>query len=174
MIATALRGDFGEDRHAIKRISRAANIRSLNTVKAWYDGRNLPNFVHLLLLAQHSPLVMRVVVLLLSEYDYLPRYFYAENVERKRKNQPPPIPIYTEQLFGINVQVDVTTAGNFNARQLWALGMLQQGYAVKAEHITRAWRVSDRTGEADMAKLVQAKLIHFIGARKNGRYELRV
>ncbi len=171
MIAAALREDYGTKRHAIKRIRKAVNIDSLNTVKAWYEGRNLPNFVHLILLAHHSPAVMRVVMELLNKEGYAEQYFQVGKAVETTENNVPPMPIYTEQSFGINVQVNIATGSKLNVRQLWFLGLLQRGYAVKAEHIAQTWHVTSRASESDVAKMVRAEIIRFVGAKKTGHYE---
>lgn len=171
MIAAALREDYGTKRHAIKRIRKAVNIDSLNTVKAWYEGRNLPNFVHLILLAHHSPAVMRVVMQLLNKEGYAEQYFQVGKAVETTEKNTPPVAIYTAKSFGINVQVDITTGSKLNVRQLWFLGLLQRGHVVKAEHIALAWQVSSRASELDVAQMVRAGIIRFVGARKTGHYE---
>lgn len=171
MIAAALREDYGTKRHAIKRIRKAVNIDSLNTIKAWYEGRNLPNFVHLILLAHHSPAVMRVVMQLLNKEGFSEQYFQVGKATESTEKKNLSVPIYTAKSCGINVQVDITTSSKLNVRQLWFLGLLQRGHAVKAEHIAQAWRVSRRASELDVAQMARAGIIRFVGARKTGHYE---
>jgi hypothetical protein len=46
-----------------------------------------------------------------------------------------------------------------NQRQLWFLGLVQQGYQVKAADIASFWGVSSRTAKYDMADLVRLRLV---------------
>ena len=174
LVAAALREDYGDERHAIKRISRDIPIDSLNTIKAWYEGRNAPNSAHLIMLARHSPSVMAVLMDMLGNRDVWERYQHelssSANAGKSAKNVSLE-KVYTEKSFGINVRIDFAVGSKLNARQLWFLGLLQQGHALKAEHIAVTWRVTARAGETDIAGLVKAKLVRFVGARKTGRYE---
>ena len=175
LVAVALKQDYGDERHAIKRISRDIPIDSLNTIKAWYEGRNPPNAGHLVMLALHSPNVMRVLMELLGKYDFWERYqqefLAADHATGSIKNKLP-VKIYTEKSFGINVRIDFAVGSKLNARQLWFLGLIQQGHKLKANHIAVTWRVSNRAGEADIAGLVKAQQIRFEGSKKTGFYKL--
>lgn len=175
LVAAALREDYGDERHAIKRMSRTIPIDSLNTIKAWYEGRNSPNSAHLIMLARYSPSVMGVLMDLLGNRDIWERYQKEFSSSAKVGNGTKNVSlekIYTEKSFGINVRVDFAVGSKLNARQLWFLGLLQQGHAIKAEHIAVTWRVTVRAGQADIAGLVRAKLIRFVGANKTGCYKL--
>ena len=175
MIANALKQDYGNERHAVKRISRDMPIDSLNTIKAWYKGKNPPNAGHLLMLATHSPSVMRVVMELLGKQGFWERYqqeFLTETLATGVTQNRPSTKIYTEKSFGINVRIDFAVGSKLNARQLWFLGLIQQGHKLKADHIAVTWRVSSRAGEADIAGLVKAQQIRFEGSKKTGFYKL--
>ena len=147
---------------------------SLNTVKAWYEGRNPPNSSHFVMLARHSPSVMRVLMELVGQRDFWERYqqesLVPETSADGTKNRLAG-KVYTEKSFGINVKIDFALGSKLNARQLWFLGLLQQGHKIKADHIALTWQVTVRAGEIDIAGLVKAKLIRFVGAKKTGGYE---
>lgn len=174
MIAAALRADYGEQYSSIKQIAKHTDA-SLSTIKKWYEGRNPPNSCNLIQLARHSPSVLRVLMELVGKQEVWERYkseLSSINTSGDRSgNVPPPI-IYPEESFGINVRIDFAVGNKLNARQLWFLGLLQNGHTMKAEHIAVTWQVTVRAGEADIAGLVKAKLIHFVGAKKTGRYEI--
>ncbi|PZP84121.1 MAG: hypothetical protein DI582_09605 [Azospirillum brasilense] len=172
IIATALRKDYGEKRHAIKRIARAVPVDSLNTIKSWYEGRNPPNSVHLILLARHSPSVAHAVAALLgTEATGAPMDGAADTTGRKSKTLAMES-ISTATSFGINMQLQYAWGGKLTVRQLWFVGLLQHGYRMRASHIVHAWDISRRTAETDIAKLIAAGIIRFNGARKNGAYEI--
>ncbi len=175
LVAAALREDYGDERHAIKRISRDIPIDSLNTIKAWYEGRNPPNSAHLIMLARYSPSVMGVLMDLLGNRDIWERYQkeFLSSIKTGSDTKKVSLEkIYTEKSFGINVRIDFAVGSNLNARQLWFLGLLQQGHAIKAEHIAVTWRVTKRAGERDVAGLRKAKLVSFVGAKRTGQYKI--
>lgn len=78
--------------------------------------------------------------------------------------------IYSIKFVTINVVVDARIASQFNQRQLWFLGQLQRGNKVRAEDIVGTWQVSAITAKRDIAGIVDAGMIKFVGARKNGWY----
>lgn len=174
MIAAALRADYGEQYSSIKQIAKHTDA-SLSTIKKWYEGRNPPNSCNLIQLARHSPSVLRVLMELVGRQEVWERYQNELSAIKTSGdgagNVPPPI-IYPEESFGINVRIDFAVGNKLNARQLWFLGLLQNGHTLKAEHIAVTWQVTVRAGEADIAGLVKAKLIQFVGAKKTGRYEI--
>ena len=68
--------------------------------------------------------------------------------------------------------ISLNRASQLNQRQLWFLGMLQQGYVIKAEHVTATWNVSLRTAKYDIATMAETGLIRFVGTRRTGSYEI--
>ena len=73
----------------------------------------------------------------------------------------------------ISVTISLKHAQNLNQRQLWFLGMLQQGYRVRANDSVKTWDVSSRTAKYDISLLTKMGLVQFIGPPKTGKYEAR-
>lgn len=170
MVAEALRADYGEKYSSIKQIARHTDA-SISTIRKWYNGQNPPNSRNLLLLAQHSQSVMRVLLVLIGRWDEWEIYRREYAMVKSRENDKTPSR-YSEKSFGINVKVDFAVGIHLNARQLWFLGLLQGGQSIRPAHIAVAWQVSTRIGEKDVAGLVKAKLIRYTGSKRKGRYEL--
>lgn len=173
LIAAALRADYGEKYSSIKMIARHCDA-SLSTIKKWYEGQNPPNSKHLIMLARKSPSVLKALLGLIE----IPSLWQAYQDELSARNEPDfnaekaPIPdIYTAKYCGINLMADSVIAGQFNPRQLWFLGCVQQEMKVKAEDIIKMYDVSPRSAQTDVAGLIRAKLIRFVGSKKKGWYE---
>ncbi len=173
-IAQALRADYGEQYSSIKQIAKNTSA-SLSTIKKWYEGQNPPNSANLIILAQHSPSVLKVLMQMIGTCGGRGCPLHQLSARNETINRPEIVPqseIYTEEFFGINVRVDFATGSKLNIRQLWFLGLLQQGYNARAEHIATAWQISTRASELDVAGMVKAGVIYFSGARKTGRYRI--
>jgi len=171
-IATALRRNFGDSPHAIKRIGKLTGA-NLRTIKNWYSARHAPSASHLLALARMSKELLRVVLEEIGEQSLLGAY----DLLKENPDPPESIPLngsdvefYSAKSCTINVTIDMGAAGRVNQRQLWFVGMLQQGQRIKAEDIAHTWGVSQRTAKYDVAGLMDNGLVEFIGARKTGWY----
>lgn len=174
MIASALREDYGDQYSSIKQIAKNTSA-SLSTIKKWYEGRNPPNSANLIMLARYSPSVLKTLMALIGKCDGQGCFLHELSARNEKLNGAETAPVsetYTEDFFGINVRVDFAVGSRLNIRQLWFLGLLQQGYDVRADHIATAWKVSARSSELDISGMVKAGLIRFTGARKTGRYEI--
>lgn len=71
IVADALQRDFGKERHAVKRIARAANSNE-RSAENWYRGVNAPDAMNLLRLMAHSPVLageVRRLTALSQEHD---------------------------------------------------------------------------------------------------------
>lgn len=174
MIAAALRRDFGDQYSSIKQIARHTQA-SLSTIKKWYEGRNPPNCCNLIELARFSPSVFQVLMELIGRNDLWRRYqselAATELYDGQTANSSSPV-IYPEESFGITVNIDFAIGNKLNARQLWFLGLLQKGHRIRAEHIAVAWRVTTRSGESDISGLKKMGLVRYVGAKRNGGYEI--
>ncbi|GJL85310.1 MAG: hypothetical protein DHS20C02_10850 [Micavibrio sp.] len=141
----------------------------------WYDGRNPPNSGHLLILARRYPAVLQMILGLVGRPDLaaicMPKKseqrFGALNVEMVSAAA-----LEGANFCTINVTISLNMANKLNQRQLWFIGMLQQGYIVKAKNITNTWAVSLRTAKYDISSLTKMELIRFVGTKKTGRYEV--
>lgn len=173
-ISTALRQDYGELTSAVKRIGRITGVHP-RAIRNWYEGRNVPNSVHLLMLAQHSPNVLRVLLQLIG-HGYMAEFISWEFSPVNRPSKAILISnganIYGERLFTINVTLAPQTAAKLNQRQLWFLGLIQRGHEVRPADVSEVWKVTLRTAKSDLAGLKRLGLVRFVGARKNGLYVL--
>ena len=171
LIAKALREDYGALGSAVKRIGRriGANPRA---IRNWYEGRNAPNSVHLLLLAQSSPRVFAALLELIGRSDLLEANGDGKTVPRKSTETGAADKIYGEENFTINLSINSKLRCKLNHRQLWFFGLLQQGENIKAGDIAEAWEVSLRTARSDIAFLVQHKAVKFSGANRRGHYQI--
>ncbi|MCK6418277.1 MAG: hypothetical protein L6Q57_04975 [Alphaproteobacteria bacterium] len=171
-IATALRRDFGDSRHAIKRIGKLTGA-NLRTIKNWYNARHSPSSNHLLTLSRMSKEILRIVLEEIGGKELLeaakPLIEGSDSPKSGHLNGAK-VKIYSARFCTINVTVDLNTTGQINQRQLWFMGMLQQGHRIKAEEIARTWDVSQRTAKYDVAGLMDTGLVKFIGAKKTGWY----
>lgn len=171
LIAKALREDYGALGSAVKRIGRriGANPRA---IRNWYEGRNAPNSLHLLLLAQSSPRVFAALLELIGRSDLLEANSDGKTVPRKSTETGAENKIYSEENFTINLCINSKLRCKMNHRQLWFLGLLQQGENIKAGDIAAEWEVSLRTARSDIAFLVQYKTVKFSGANRSGKYQI--
>lgn len=173
-IAQALRREYGEFHSAVKVIGRMTGAHP-RAIRNWYEDRNAPNFKHLVLLAQHTDIIIEAFLALAGRHDIWKIYqahYWGRNLPL-----PSPKPAYIGEVYGdksvtINVAIDFGAVGSLNQRQLWFIGQLQQKRRPKVEEIAQTWNVTLRTAKRDAATLVDRELIHFIGAKKTGFYAL--
>lgn len=177
-IVRHLRKIGGVNTSAIKRIARetGANPR---TVKAWYEGRNMPSLLGYIHLARCYP---ELIDLFLSQCQLrssmsppkLSKVLRSSAVSGAAK-------VFTtggnatENVgndVGINVRIN-GTAMTCNVRQMWFISQLGEGIAATAATLARQWNTSQKTAERDIRQLRHLGLIVHQGARRNGRYCLQ-
>lgn len=171
LIAKALREDYGALGSAVKRIGRriGANPRA---IRNWYEGRNAPNSVHLLLLAQSSPRVFEALLELIGRTDLLDAHEHGKMILNGGTETGDTAKNYSAENFTITVNINPTLRRQLNERQLWFLSFLQQGHNLKAAQISSAWDVSLRSARADISGLIEKGLVLFKGAKRTGKYEI--
>lgn len=171
LVANALHAEHVDTNAVIKRIGRLTGA-NLHSIRKWYQGLNAPKSAHLLMLAKIYPNVLRRMLETIGRYDAWELCTENEIPEKmestfyKSSNRD----IYSIKFVTINVVVDARVADQFNHRQLWFLGQLQRGNKVKADDIATIWHVALVTAKRDVAGLIKARMIAFMGARKNGWY----
>lgn len=176
IVALALRHDFGDTPSAIKRIGQltGANLRA---IKNWYEARNTPSSGHLLLLARSSPTLLQFILKQIGGEDLWDAFSLLNaGIENKKTTEPPEQTSSNNEIYGaeyctIKVSITPGVAWSLNQRQLWFLGILQQGGSPKAEDIVATWKVSIRAARYDVGELSKAGLIRFLGSKKKGKYE---
>ena len=171
LIAKALRDDYGALGSAVKRIGRriGANPRA---IRNWYEGRNAPNSVHILLLAQSSPRVFEALLELIGRTDLLGSHSEGKIIPNGRAGMSGFVKNYGEENFTINLSITCELRCLLNHRQLWFLSLLQEGENVKATDISSSWEVSLRTARTDISHLLKHKAVRYEGAKRRGKYEV--
>jgi len=174
IVAAALREDFGETPSTIKHIGQLTGAR-LRTIKNWFEARNAPSSGHLLLLARSSPALLKFIIEQIGGDDLWDAFNLLGNRAtgaKTAKNAPKKGRIYSAEFCTINFPKG-NGSKHFNQRQMWFLESLKQGDHCKADDIAKTWKVSPRTAKYDIAKLMNAGLVQFVGAKKTGCYELK-
>ncbi len=175
MVSNALRIEHTYSSAVVKRIGRLTGA-SLHSVTKWYQGLNAPKSGHLLMLARVYPNVLRVILEMIDKrevWEVCEQMLLRDRKASLFHNQLLEEEIYRVKFVPINVVVDSKIIPNLNQRQLWFLGRLQVGVSLKALDIQTVWQVSEKTAKRDISNLVKAKLIKFLGAKRNGYYALR-
>ncbi|HEU5047350.1 MAG TPA: hypothetical protein VFT64_05835 [Rickettsiales bacterium] len=171
-VAGVLRREHHKSGSALKSIQRVTGA-SYDSACKWHRARNAPKSASLLRLAAHYPQILRVILELIGRSDVwnlclqhaIPQKMLTELPRKTSLSSA-----YDDTFVVLNVLVDLQTGCQLNQRQLWFLGKLQQGGRAWAQDLCSVWQVNHRTAQRDIAGLVQANLIRFTGAKKNGRY----
>lgn len=173
-IREILRSHYQDFPSALKWLCARTDVRP-RTARNWYEGCNPPSSGNLVVLARSYPAILRMILQLAGRHD-LAALCIPEKEGTEYGPQNPQKSSETDQegaiFCTINVTISLNTANRLNQRQLWFLGMIQQGYAVKAEHITGTWGISLRTAKYDIADLVETGLIRYLGPKGAGQYIL--
>ena len=167
-----LRKIGGASTSAVKRIARETGTNP-RTVKAWYEGRNIPNLCGFIHLARCYP---GLIDLFLGQCQRKPERLR----QSRQKTVGTPLPsaqtiIRRGQNLAENVPNDVPSqidSSSCNIRQLWFINTLLEGEKVFATDIAAHWRVTVKTAKRDITGLKSAGLIVYRGARRSGFYEI--
>lgn len=172
-IVRHLRKIGGVNTSAIKRIARETGTNP-RTVKAWYEGRNMPSLLGYIHLARCYP---ELIELFLNQCQL-------------RSSMSPPKPSKVSRSSAVSGAAKVFTTGvnaaenvgndvgnrvgtmDCNTRQLWFMLRIEEGAVATAEALADCWRVSIRTAERDIAELQKQKLVSYCGTRRRGQYLL--
>ena len=177
IIADLLRKEHGDSHRAVKQIMRQTGA-SERTIKHWLAANHGPDSVFLLRLIATSS-VIRAFILGVMEMDVLGRL----SAEHKRSEY---------RAAALGGHSGIARVGNaarndpindperdrisdpitepLNQRQQWFLERVASGIRATAVDIVINWGVSPKTARRDIAVLRSAGLLHFSGARRNGRY----
>jgi len=161
-----------QDKSSCIKIINGKTVIKCDTIKRWYEGRNPPSSAHLIILAQHYPAVIKMI-LDLSGYGYLVPHVLPDSTPDTDVKNPQNIYLGA----GKNVTINVTVKSknpNLNERQVWFLKCLKAGLKLTAHDICRQWPGGLRTARRDIAELKELNLIRFAGAKKTGCYEMIV
>lgn len=165
ILARALRADFGALRSAVKHIALITHAHP-DTVSKWYQGKNVPNSEHLILLARSSPSLANAIVELAS----ISRSALASvPLEGSCKKIPQPS-IWqldtAKTAHGVTTNVTI----NLNSRQNWFVLHLSQGEEIRPADIAEHWRVSLRTAKRDIRAMKSRGIVTYVGHPRRGRY----
>jgi len=167
-----LRKIGGANTSAVKRIARETGINP-RTVKAWYEGRNIPNLCGFIHLARRYP---GLIDLFLDQCQRRPeRQRKGAAKSDARSGHPTHTPPTDDKSSPENVPNDVpnrTDTSSCNIRQLWFINTLLEGEKVFAPDIAAHWRVTVKTAKRDISGLKSAGLIVYRGTRRSSFYEL--
>ncbi|MBY0303587.1 MAG: hypothetical protein K2W86_00355 [Sphingomonas sp.] len=177
IIADLLRKEHGDSHRAVKQIMRQTGA-SERTIKHWLAANHGPDNVYLLRLIATSP-VIRAFVLGVMEMDVRGRHsvypgrsdHHASALNGRSgiagSGQPARNdPINDPERDRISDPITEP----LNQRQQWFLERVASGIRATAVDIVINWGVSPKTARRDIAVLRSAGLLHFSGARRNGRY----
>jgi len=167
-----LRKIGGANTSAVKRIARETGINP-RTVKAWYEGRNIPNLCGFIHLARCYP---GLIDLFLDQCQHKPEHSRQSRRKAVSAALPPTRSVARGgQNLAANVPNDVPNqidTSSCNIRQLWFINTLLEGEKVFAPDIATHWRVTDKTAKRDITGLKSIGLIIYRGTRRRGFNEL--
>lgn len=178
-IANLLRKEHGDTHRAVKQLMRLTHA-SERSAKHWMAGQHGPDTLFFLRLVATSPVIRAFVLgIIESQQSRLAEssewlrggtsWAHEHGNERPLgKHRPNSDPIND---LGNDPGNDPISL-DLNERQRWVLDRVGNGHSVKAREIAAHWQVSIKSARRDLAGLCACNLLHFVGARKNGRYHL--
>jgi len=167
-IAQILRQDYADSGAAIKRIERKAKL-SPHAIKNWYEGRKVPSLENFILLTKASP---RLVEWLLrqTKNDDLADILSAQIKSLKAGRTPLEFEFYSINFDTLKSKKNIDILQNLNQRQMCFYSQVRQGCNPTAHDMTDFWNIGIATAKRDIAGLVDAGLICFVGSKRNGYY----
>lgn len=173
VFANILRNNFREEFSAIKEIHLKTGIDP-RSIENWYQARNAPSSMHLIMLAHHIPDVVEAFLTLAGReevwIDYLAQTRCSDYCKNSFLNVTKK-DLYLDRNVTVNGTVNSLNRYQLNDRQKWFLEKINHQYVIKASDVMNQWGVAARTARRDIAGLVSLKLIYFDGADKNGKYK---
>lgn len=177
IIASLLRQEHGDSHRAVKQLMRQTGA-SERTIKHWLAANHGPDNVYLLRLIATSPVIRAFVQGVIEMGVRGQQVADRELLDRRAAS--------TNSAPGLVGSVHITADDPINdpdrdrisdpmteplkRRQQWFLERVVRGIRSTASDIELHWGVSPKTARRDIAALRSAGLIHFTGARRNGRY----
>ncbi len=168
-IAAALRQEYGRKLPPSKKIAKNTDTTA-RAVKNWFSGRNGPDSANLILLMQYSDAVLTTVLQLANRHYLVPHIMPSElgdilkigaNVGAAQG------PINERKKGPIKLESD-----NSLLRQEWFVDQIREDKSPSAASIALYWGVGLKRAKKDIQALKERGAIAFVGAKKNGRYEL--
>lgn len=177
IIATLLRQEHGDSHRAVKQLMRQTGA-SERTIKHWLAANHGPDNVYLLRLIATSPVIRAFIQGVIEMGVRGPQRPDRELLElRAGSTSHAPGHVGSGQIAAddpINDperdRINDPMTEPLKRREQWFLERVVRGIRTTAGDIERHWGVSPKTARRDIAALRSAGLIHFAGARRNGRY----
>jgi hypothetical protein len=150
---------------------------SERSVKHWMAAQHGPDTVFFLRLVATSPVIRAFVLGVIEsprsgpQSSELYRPINTANMPatlRRGQGAPENDPINDPDHDPMNDPIN----GGFHERQRWFLDRVGRGFRVRARDLMMYWKVSPKTAKRDISGLCTAGRLRFVGARRNGHYEL--
>ncbi|WP_081095063.1 hypothetical protein [Erythrobacter donghaensis] len=179
VIANLLRKEHGDTHRAVKQLMRLTHA-SERSAKHWMAAQHGPDTVFFLRLVATSPVIRAFVLGIIESQQSalaeaaIPGPSRASFGNSRREEMaagrywPNSDPTNDPESGPVN---DPITDG-LNERQRWILDRVARGLPTRARDVAAHWQVSIKSARRDLAGLCTCNLLHFVGARKNGRYHL--
>lgn len=179
IVAGLLRKEHGDSHRAVKQLMRQTGA-SERTVKNWLAANHGPDNVYLLRLIVTSP-VIRAFVQGVIELGVRGQQRADRELLEHRADSTSRAPgLAGSGHIAADDPINDPDRDHINdpmtepleRRQQWFLERVARGVRSTAGDIVMHWGVSPKTARRDIAALRSAGLIHFAGARRNGRYKV--
>lgn len=173
-VAEALNEAHSDVASMVKNISNTTGINN-ETVAKWCKGKNPPKAVHLLILAEHYPSILKMIFELIG-WSELWEIAIRQNIPQRMQNRVKDKNNKYHSWGDIFVTPQNRSINDFsykfNKRQLWFLEELRKGQHFQNSHIVKMWHITERTAKRDTNALVKAGIIKFKKNGKVGWYEI--
>ena len=167
-VAEALKETHLDITSVVKNISNTTGIHG-ETVAKWCKGKNPPKALHLLVLAEHYPTILKMIFELIG-WPEIWEAAMRENIPQRMQNRVKDKNNKYRSWGDIFVTPQNKPIAKFsyklNERQLWFLEELRKRQHLQNSHIVKMWHITERTAKRDTNALVKAEIIKF---KKNGR-----
>jgi hypothetical protein len=167
-IAQILRQDYADSGAAIKRIERKAKL-SPHAIKNWYEGRKVPSLENFICLTKASPGLVEWF-LRQTKNDDLADLLSAQIKAAKVGSPPLKFEFYSINFDTIKTKKNLDILQNLNQRQMCFYSQVRQGRKPTAHDMTNFWNIGIATAKRDIAGLIDAGLICFVGPKRTGYY----
>jgi len=173
-VAETLKETHSDIASVVKNISNTTGIHS-ETVAKWCKAKNPPKSLHLLVLAEHYPAILKMIFELIG-WPELWDAAIRQNIPQRMQNRIKDKNNKYRSWGDIFVTPENKSINEFsyklNERQVWLLEELRKGQHLQNSHIVKMWQVTERTAKRDTNALVKAGVIKFKKTGRAGWYEI--
>ncbi len=179
VMAELLQKEHGDSHRAVKELIRQTNA-SERTAKHWLAAQHGPDTVFFLRLIATSPVIRAFVLGIIESSSRDQQFFppgrsdYHTLLMDARAAGSIEHPLRENDLINDleHDPINDPIAAGLNERQRWFLDRVGRGIRSKSYDIIVHWNVSPKTARRDIAGLRSSGLLQFVGARRNGRYQV--